>query len=68
MLALLIEDVTLTRGREITLAVRFRAGATTTLTVPRPLTAQQLRATNPDVRQQIEHLDRRADRANLLLP
>jgi len=54
MLALLIEDVTLIKQREVTVAVRFRGGATTTLTVPRPLTAQQLRATHEDVRQ---HLD-----------
>src|SRR5436309_1892573 len=39
MLALLIEDVTLIRRREITAAVRFRGGATTTSTLPRPLTA-----------------------------
>jgi DNA invertase Pin-like site-specific DNA recombinase len=56
MLALLIEDVTLTKEREIIVAVRFRAGTTTTLTLPRPLTAQQLRATHPDVRQQIDIL------------
>lgn len=56
MLALLIEDVTLTKQRQITVAVRFRAGATTTLTLPRPLTAQQLRATHPEVRQQIDAL------------
>ena len=40
MLALLIEDVTLIKQHEITAAVRFRGGATTTLTLPRPLTAQ----------------------------
>ena len=56
MLALLIEDVTLIRRREITAAVRFRGGATTTLTLPRPLTAQQLRATHEDVRRQIDAL------------
>ena len=56
MLALLIEDVTLTKQRQITVAVRFRAGATRTLTLPRPLTAYQLRATHPDVRQQIDAL------------
>ena len=39
MLALLIEDVTLLKQRQITAAVRFRGGATTTLTLPRPLTA-----------------------------
>jgi len=56
MLALLIEDVTLIKQREITAAVRFRGGATTTLTLPRPLTMQQLRSTHPDVRQQIDTL------------
>jgi hypothetical protein len=56
MLALLIEDVTLIKQREITAAVRFRGGATTTSTLPRPLTAQQLRATHEPVRQQIDAL------------
>ena len=37
-------------------AVRFRGGTTTTVTLPRPLTAQQLRATHDDVRQQIDAL------------
>ena len=56
MLALLIEDVTLIKQHQITAAVRFRGGATTTLTLPRPLTAQQLRATHADVRTQIDVL------------
>jgi len=56
MLAYLIEDVTLIKQRQITAAVRFRGGATTTLTLPRPLTAQQQRATHEDVRQQIDTL------------
>jgi len=56
MLALLIEDVTLIKQREITAAVRFRGGVTTTLTLPRPLTAQQMRATHDDVRQHIDLL------------
>lgn len=56
MLALLIEDVTLIKQRQVTAAVRFRGGATTSLTLPRPLTAQQLRATHPEVRQEIEAL------------
>jgi len=34
----------------------FRGGATTTLTLPRALTAQQLRATHDDVRRQIDTL------------
>ena len=33
---LLLEDVTLTKGKEITLGVRFKGGATTVLTVPLP--------------------------------
>ena len=56
MLALLIEDVSLIKQHQITAAVRFRGGATTTLTLPRPLTAQQLRATHADVRTQIDVL------------
>ena len=56
MLALLIEDGTLIKQRQITVAVRFRGGATTTLTLPRPLTAQQLRATHPAVRDHIDTL------------
>ena len=56
MLALVIEDVTLLKQRQITAAVRFRGGATTTVTLPRPLTAQQQRATHADVRQEIDRL------------
>jgi DNA invertase Pin-like site-specific DNA recombinase len=56
MLALLLEDVTLIKQREIAVAVRFRGGATTTFTLPRPLTAQQLRATHVEVREQIDTL------------
>lgn len=56
MLGLLIEDVTLTKQREVTAAVRFRAGTTKTLTLTRPLNAHQLRATHPDVRQQMDTL------------
>jgi DNA invertase Pin-like site-specific DNA recombinase len=56
MLGLIIEDVTLIKQRQITAAVRFRGGATTTLTLPRPLTAQQRRTTHEDVRRQIDEL------------
>ncbi len=56
MLALLIEDVTLIKQREVTVAARFRGGAKTTLTVPPPLTAQQLRTTHEDVRRHIDLL------------
>ena len=56
MLALLIDDVTLVKQQQVTVAVRFRGGATTTLTLPRPLTAQQLRVTHEDVRRQLDEL------------
>jgi len=56
MLALLIEDVTLIKQRNVTDSVRFRGGATKTLTLPRPITAQQLRATHVGVRQQLDAL------------
>ena len=56
MLALLIEDVTLIKQREVTVAVRFRAGTATTLTLPRPLTAAQLRSTDPEVRRHVDAL------------
>ncbi|HJW75376.1 MAG TPA: recombinase family protein, partial [Thermoleophilia bacterium] len=56
MLALLIEDVTLIKGQQLTAAIRFRGGATTTLTLPRPLTAQQLRVTHDDVRRELDAL------------
>lgn len=56
MLALVIEDVTLTKRHEITAQVRFRGGATTTLTLPRPLMAQELRATSPEVLRELNAL------------
>jgi DNA invertase Pin-like site-specific DNA recombinase len=56
MLALLVEDVTLLKQRQVTAHVRFRGGATTTLTLPRPLTAWELRATSPEARQQMNAL------------
>ena len=56
MLALLIEDVTLLKQRQVTAHVRFRGGATTTLTVPRPLTAWERRATSAETRQHMHAL------------
>lgn len=54
MIRLLLEDVTLVRGEDITLHIRFKGGATKTLTVPLPLNAWQQRATNPDVVREID--------------
>jgi hypothetical protein len=48
VVALLLEDVTLVRQQEeITVGVRFRGGATTTLSVPVPLSAWRRRQTHP---------------------
>lgn len=56
MIALLVEDVTLTKRQQIAVAVRFRGGASTILSLPRPLTAQQLRVTHDDVRKELDAL------------
>jgi hypothetical protein len=56
MVGLLIEDVTLIKGSEITAHVRFRGGATTTLTLPLPLNAWQGRITPARVVAQVDDL------------
>jgi DNA invertase Pin-like site-specific DNA recombinase len=56
MVGLLIEDVTLIKGNQITAHVRFRGGATTTLTLPLPLNAWQGRITPPPVVAQVDDL------------
>ncbi|MHB1447273.1 MAG: recombinase family protein, partial [Acidimicrobiales bacterium] len=45
---LLIEDVTILKTDQIHLHVRFRGGATTSLTVPIPLTGYRARQTQPE--------------------
>ena len=56
MLRLIIEDVTLVKGKELVVHVRFRGGATRTLTLPRPAPAWALRQTSPEVIAEIDHL------------
>ena len=56
MARLLIEDVTLSRGKEITAHVRFKGGATRTLTLPLPRPAPDLRRTDPKVVERIDQL------------
>jgi hypothetical protein len=56
MLRLIIEDVTLLKGKELVMHIRFRGGATRTLTVPRPAPAWALRRTNPEVVAEIDRL------------
>lgn len=58
MVALLLEDVTLTKGEQVTVQVRFRGGKTHALTLPRPLPMSRIRKTPDDV---IEALDQLLD-------
>jgi DNA invertase Pin-like site-specific DNA recombinase len=56
MVRLLLEDVTLVKGTPITVHVRFRGGATRTLTLPPPLPAWALRRTSPEVVAEVDRL------------
>jgi len=56
MVRLLVEDVTLLRGEAITAHVRFKGGATRSLTIALPLRAWQLRQTNSLVIAEIDRL------------
>jgi hypothetical protein len=53
---LLIEDVTLVKGDEVTAHIRFKGGATRTLHLPRPLRAWEARKTQPEVVEEIDRL------------
>jgi DNA invertase Pin-like site-specific DNA recombinase len=56
MVRLLLEDVTLNRGEQITLHIRFKGGACKTLNLPLPLQSWQRSVTAPAVVQQIDRL------------
>ena len=56
MVQLILEDVTLLRGVEITAHVRFKGGASRTLTLPLPQLAGQLPRTDAQVVQLIDQL------------
>ncbi|MHB9038718.1 MAG: recombinase family protein [Armatimonadota bacterium] len=56
MIRLLIEDVTLIRGSQITAHVRFKGGATKTLTLPRPLSSPELRRAKPELVEEVDRL------------
>jgi hypothetical protein len=56
MLRLMVDDVTLIKGDEITAHIRFRGGATHTLTLPRPLPAWKVRQIDPDLIAEIDRL------------
>jgi DNA invertase Pin-like site-specific DNA recombinase len=56
MARLLIDDVTMTKTGRIHLHVRFRGGQTTSLAIPIPPTAWQLRQTRPEVLAELDRL------------
>ncbi|MGA8273346.1 MAG: hypothetical protein WB919_17420 [Candidatus Sulfotelmatobacter sp.] len=56
MVRLILEDVTLIRGNEIAMHVRFKGGATRSFTLPRPLAAPELRKTDAEVIHEIDRL------------
>ena len=53
---LLLEDVTLIKSHEITMKVRFRGGATQTLTLPAPVKVWQACMASPEMVQMIDNL------------
>lgn len=56
MVRLVIEDATILKGEQITIHIRFRGGATTTVTVPRPLTYFEERRTQSQLVSEIDEL------------
>ncbi|MFQ5592153.1 MAG: recombinase family protein [Phycisphaerae bacterium] len=62
MLRLLVEDITLIKGSSISAHVRFRGGATQSLSLPKPLPIWKLRQIDPEVVAEIDRLmDRHTD-------
>jgi DNA invertase Pin-like site-specific DNA recombinase len=61
MVRLLIEDITVKKGEKIQLDIRFRAGLSKTLMLPRPLNYCEARKQNPDL---IAEMDRLLDEHN----
>ena len=56
MVALLLDDVTLTKDEEIAVHVRFRGGKTHSFTLPRPLPMSRIRKTPDEVVQILDRL------------
>jgi DNA invertase Pin-like site-specific DNA recombinase len=56
MIRFLIEDVTIIRGEDITLHVRFKGGATKTLKLPLPLKGWQYNITDPKIVEIVDEL------------
>ena len=63
MVRLLIEDVTLLVGKDVTVHVRFKGGATKTLSVAKPKTGAEIKRTKPEVIKEVDRLlDHHPDR------
>jgi hypothetical protein len=56
MARLLLEDVTLLRGKTLTVQVRFKGGANRCLNLPLPLNGWQARLTQPELLNEIDRL------------
>ena len=56
MVALLIEDVTITKGTRIAIHVRFRGGRTTSLEIDKPKPIALIRKTLPEVVKKVDEL------------
>jgi len=56
MIRFLIEDVTMTRGEEILLCIRFKGGATKKLSLPLPLRGWQYNVTDPEIVEIVDEL------------
>jgi DNA invertase Pin-like site-specific DNA recombinase len=56
MVRLLIEDVTLSKGTNLIAQIRFKGGATKTLTLPLPQSKFQQQKTSPEVIEEIDRL------------
>ena len=56
MIRFLIEDVTMTRGKEILLCVRFKGGATKMMSLPLPLKGWQYNVTDPEIVEIVDEL------------
>ena len=56
MIRFLIEDVTMIRGEDITLHVRFKGGATKTVKLPLPLKGWQYNLTDPKIVEIVDEL------------
>ena len=65
LLRLLVQDVTLVKSDQLKVQVRFRGGATQTLTLPLPKDAGQLRKTSPEVIKRIDQLLDRSTEAQI---